>query len=167
MHKLLLSWLLLGCSAAIAQTNPPPFSAELFSIAHLKLRDWKPEKTPETHGRGNNSGLHLSSSSQESVIDSVWTNSIKSTGNLSLTADTATPDMSRFDREIYDRLERGGYFKRLELPSDNRLERLLNSTFEPEVIRLGNVSVSCSAVTAIKRKNPFCLLNMIFLRVEW
>ena len=167
MRKLTLLWLLLGGSAGIAQTNPPAFSATLFSVAHLELRNCKQEKTAETYGRGNNSGLQLSSSSQESAVDCVWTNSIKSSGNLSLAADTTTLAMSRFDQEIYDRLERNGYFNKPELPSDSRLERFLNSTFEPEVIRLGKVSLSCSAITAIKRKNPLCLLNMIFLRLEW
>ena len=75
--------------------------------------------------------------------------------------------MTRFEREVYARLERGGYLKTPEPPTDNRLQRFLNSTFEPEVLHFGKLSLSCTAITAIKRKNPLCLINAIFLRLEW
>jgi len=42
-----------------------------------------------------------------------------------------------------------------------------SAIFEPEVIHLRKVDISCSAITAIKRKNPLCLLNPIVLNVSW
>jgi len=50
----------------------------------------------------------------------------------------------------------------------NALERSLDQTFRPEVIHLGRqVTASCSVWTAIKRKNPLCLLNLTVLNVSW
>ena len=72
-----------------------------------------------------------------------------------------------FDWQVYDRLERGGYLTRPELPSENRLVRFANATFEPEVIRWRKVSISSPLITAIKRKNPFCLINLIVLDMRW
>jgi hypothetical protein len=52
--------------------------------------------------------------------------------------------------------------------SDNPLSRAFDSVFRPEEFRVGRTAtVSCSILTAIKRKNPFCLLNPIFLNVSW
>jgi len=67
----------------------------------------------------------------------------------------------------HERLERGGYLTRPEPPSENRLVRVAESTFRPEVFKIGQTSVSCTIVTAIKRKNPLCLLNPLVLTVSW
>jgi len=75
--------------------------------------------------------------------------------------------LTAFEAEIYQRLERGGYLTRREPPTENLLTRFLDSNFEPEILRFRKVSVSCTLLTAIKRKNPFCLVNPIFLHVEW
>jgi len=68
---------------------------------------------------------------------------------------------------LYRRLEQGGYLTRKEIRSENRFERAIDAIFEPEVIHLRKVDISCSAITAIKRKNPLCLLNPIVLNVSW
>lgn len=52
-------------------------------------------------------------------------------------------------------------------PSKNPVSRALDSIFIPEEFRVGKTAVSCSILTAIKRKNPFCLLNPIVLNVSW
>jgi hypothetical protein len=70
-------------------------------------------------------------------------------------------------RRIYERLDRQGYFDRPAVPSDSPVDRFVSSVFEPEVLHIGKTTVSCSLVTAIKRKNPLCLLNPIFLDVWW
>lgn len=43
----------------------------------------------------------------------------------------------------------------------------VESIFTPEVMRVGKASVSCTLVTAIKRKNPLCLLNPFVFQVSW
>ena len=51
--------------------------------------------------------------------------------------------------------------------SDDRLTRGLDSIFRPEEFHIGKTTVTCSLLTAIKRKNPLCLINPIFLQVSW
>jgi len=46
-------------------------------------------------------------------------------------------------------------------------EGAIDSIFRPEVYHGRKVYVSCSVLTAIKRKNPLCLLNPLFLHVSW
>jgi len=72
-----------------------------------------------------------------------------------------------FDRALYQRLDRAGYFTRGPTISRNALDRSLDNIFNPEVFRLGKTSVSCSVFTAIKRKNPLCLANPVFLNISW
>ena len=51
--------------------------------------------------------------------------------------------------------------------SDNPLDRVLVDPFTPIGIPVGKTTVSCSVVTAIKRRNPLCLLNPIALNISW
>ena len=51
--------------------------------------------------------------------------------------------------------------------SDNPLDRVLVEPFTPVGIPVGKTTVSCSVITAIKRKNPLCLLNPIVLNISW
>jgi len=80
---------------------------------------------------------------------------------------SASGSLSGVSLQIYERLERAGYLTRPELPSEDRLDRLVNTIFVPEPIQFRKASVSCSIVTAIKRKNPLCLINPIFLDIRW
>jgi hypothetical protein len=52
---------------------------------------------------------------------------------------------------------------RSELRDATPLEKI----FEPEVIRLKKVHLSGSLITAVKRKNPLCLLNPIIFWMSW
>lgn len=72
-----------------------------------------------------------------------------------------------FDARLHERFVRGGYLNRPDGPSDNLLVRATDAIFTPEVVRFRKVEVSCSILTAIKRKNPLCLLSPIFLNVSW
>jgi hypothetical protein len=75
--------------------------------------------------------------------------------------------LNGFSLQIYERLEKGGYLTKPELPSEDRLDLLVNSIFVPEPVQFAKVSVTCSIVTAIKRRNPLALLNPIFLDIRW
>jgi hypothetical protein len=75
-------------------------------------------------------------------------------------------DEARMER-IYEKLERGGYLARRDRPPDNPFTRAMDAVFAPEVIKVGGTSIGFSPYTAIKRKNPFCLLNPVPLVVSW
>jgi len=162
MHKLVLLLSIVGYDAAMSQTNQWAFPTMAFSTPSLRLRESSlatvqlkldQETSPNSPSDSGSQGLTPVSS----------TNTI---GGLSLSA-ASSVGMTRFEREVFDRLVRGGYLNAPKPPTDNRLERLMNSTFEPEVLHFRKVSLSCSAITAIKRKNPLCLINATFLRIEW
>jgi hypothetical protein len=75
-------------------------------------------------------------------------------------------DLSDSEHQAYRRLEREGYFVR-KVASDSLATRIAES-FEPEVVRLGkHTTLTCSLITAIKHKNPLCLINPYFLVLTW
>ena len=51
--------------------------------------------------------------------------------------------------------------------TDSQFSSDVERLFRPEVIRIGKMKVSISLITAIKRKNPLCLLNPVFLNIDW
>jgi hypothetical protein len=74
---------------------------------------------------------------------------------------------SREDSDYYLRNREFDLIRPPARPPD-MLTRGFDSVFRPEEIRIGrNATFSCSMVTAIKRKNPLCLLNPIFLNLSW
>ena len=51
--------------------------------------------------------------------------------------------------------------------SNDALTRGFDTVFRPEEFHVRKTTISCSLLTAIKRKNPLCLINPIFLQVSW
>jgi hypothetical protein len=82
---------------------------------------------------------------------------------------TVALESSLSDTEFHSGVIRSGefYLVRAEPPSDSGVVRFVENIFTPEVVHLGKVPVSCSIVTAIKRKNPLCLLNPYFFQAWW
>ncbi len=53
-------------------------------------------------------------------------------------------------------------------PPPTPVERCLTAVFEPEEFKIGRTAtLSCSLLTAIKRRDPLCLLNPIFFDISW
>jgi hypothetical protein len=75
-------------------------------------------------------------------------------------------DEVRMER-LYQKLERGGYLARRDPPVENVFTRTMDAIFAPEVIQIGGTSIALSPYTAIKRRNPLCLLNPIPIVVSW
>src|SRR5204863_414243 len=114
----------------------------------------------------SNRVLHLGSTQSQDLLNKLEPPT-NATPKGSFEATSASSSLSVFSLQIYERLEKGGYLTRPELPSEDRLDRLVNTIFVPDPIQLRKISVSCSIVTAIKRRNPLCLINPIFLDVRW
>ena len=72
---------------------------------------------------------------------------------------TANTSMDDFDPDLYHHLEQSGCFT--ARPTG------LEAAFRPAVIHLGKTELTCSLYTAIKRKNPLCLINPVFLNFSW
>ena len=58
------------------------------------------------------------------------------------------------------------YLTRAE-PLDSGMARVVDRIFTPEVVHIGKIPISASIITAIKRKNPLCLLNPIVFQASW
>ena len=142
--ELLLGLLLAGTAVlASAQTNLAPSLKPEFSLPPLQLRT---EKEPDTP-------VPLATS----IPDVGITNSTAWVASVS-TTDADSP------LGIYGR---NFYVERVSRDDDSLFVRGLNNVFEPEGFHVGKTTVSCSLATAIKRKNPLCLLNPIFFNVSW
>ncbi|HEY5909353.1 MAG TPA: hypothetical protein VJA21_01980 [Verrucomicrobiae bacterium] len=50
---------------------------------------------------------------------------------------------------------------------DNPFERAVDWIGQPEVVHVGKAELSSSVITAVKRKNPLCLLNATVLKMTW
>jgi hypothetical protein len=80
---------------------------------------------------------------------------------------SASSRLTERELQIYRRLDEAGYLTRPE--PETPLSHFLDSTFSPEVIHLGKgkAVAGCTLYTAIKRKNPLCLLNPMVLFFSW
>ena len=75
---------------------------------------------------------------------------------------------SREDTEFYFRNRDFQLITPPKPMSNDPITHGLDSVFRPEEFHIGRTAtLSCSIATAIKRKNPLCLLNPIFLHVSW
>jgi hypothetical protein len=168
MNRISFCLLVACCVNSFGQTNSASPSAKLFSLSGPALRTAMFEKETPMEWSQSTEKNNPKSETQFAQTD------------LTLTLDTSDaksgppPEpMSLETREralmlkYHERLKQTGYLTRPEPPSDNLLIRIADSTFRPEVFKIGKASVSCSIVTAIKRMNPLCLLNPFVLGISW
>lgn len=133
------------CAGAFGQTNCPPPTLGMFVLPPARLRV-----------------LPADPQSPVPAAAVVQPAAPARLASEKMTLSTAGDDL---DPELYRRLEQEGCFTRRS-PS-TAVERYFASVFEPEVVHLGKTSFSCTVITAIKRKNPLCLLNPMFLNLSW
>ena len=161
MKNLALFGLCLVAWNASPQTNQDAFHPEWFAPPQLTLRPPVSEAKPI---------LPLPEFKPQSVVQPLESQTSQPSSSERPTTLAEELNVSGrfrdFDLQIYDRLEKQGCFTKVER-SDSRIERFVENTFTPEVMRFRKVSVSCSLVTAVKRRNPFCLLNPYVLQLSW
>ena len=138
------------------QTNTPP-PALLFSCPPLQLRPI----TSETEQAESNPDQLQFQTFREPADE-----------GLTFSARLSEPFeadgfRSWFERRTYERLDAAGYFDKPAVKSDSLFSRTVDATFTFEPIRIGKTTVSSSLYTALKRKNPLCLINPVFLNVSW
>jgi len=68
---------------------------------------------------------------------------------------------------LVDRLRGAGLLEPPHPIYDSELERAVGEAFRPEIIHIGHARFSCSIITAIARKNPFCLLDPSFFGISF
>src|SRR5437588_6707109 len=109
MCRIILFGLLVFCSKLRAQTNSSVVPTNLFSAPELRIRlvDAEQAKSSST----NQDPMRSSPLGPMAVEQITWTNSHR--GN-SFDALSASGGLNKFNQQIYERLERGGYFTRPE-----------------------------------------------------
>lgn len=162
----LLVWISFLCGiAASAQTNCLSSAHDLFALAETHLRalpDFSHPASPTATVDPPASAPHLApvASAAPDVSRSVSSRTEK----MSLSVET-----DYFDPDAFHRLEESGFFVRQDTGPPTGLAKCMDAIFRPEVIHLGHggAAVTCTLYTAIKRKNPLCLLNPIFFNLSW
>jgi hypothetical protein len=168
MNRVFFCLLAACCVNSFGQTNSAPPSAKLFSLSGPALRTATLEKealtewSPITETTSSKSEAQLAQTELTLTLDS--SAAIPGRSAEPMSAETSERALML---KYHERLKRTGYLTRPEPPSDNLLVRFADSTFRPEVFKIGKTSVTCSIVTAIKRKNPLCLLNPCVLGFSW
>jgi hypothetical protein len=155
------------CASSFGQTNSPSPGGDLLSTVTPQPRSWSAELTDFRLASTMNSpeSPPLQSPASESENSVPVLPAVPS--SIALRAEFTLDDDERKIDAIYHQLEEGGYLARHDAESKSALERGIEAVFLPEIVRIGRVSVYCSLITAIKRKNPLCLLNPIVLGASW
>jgi hypothetical protein len=183
MHRI-IPCLALLCWSGFAQTNSQP-AATLFSTPSLDLR-LNPVENNKSSGEEGTlptskelreapraDGSAFARPTDAALFNRKQTSlKITSQGSDELTTDSFRSDVAR---AIYQRLDRDGFFNRPPEVYENEFDRFIDSTFSPEVFRVGKTEVACPLLTAIKRKSPLWLAiplpnhdgSWLFLKISW
>ena len=129
-----------------AQTNSP---ASDFSLPPMELR------------------TELTLDSPPPAAPSPFPSHMLDTNSPSRDVSANTPDTASALQSYNIRSDRFYLVPPVEQAPESPLGRALNSIAGPEVVKLGNKTLECSAITAVKRKNPLCLINATFLKMTW
>jgi hypothetical protein len=159
-------WIVLtSCGTALAQTNLDVPRAWL-SLPSAQLQPIVSEASgsPVTRAQAATSQFeaYLNERAATNISDVVWAfrNDLQEEISLNRFA-------GEFDYRTYRLLHDGGVLKPPTKKADDPFSRIVFEIFEPEPFRIGKTTVGCSLFTAIKRKNPLCLLSPMVLNVSW
>jgi hypothetical protein len=138
---------ILSGVTANAQTNVPSATVSPFVLPPIQL--WEPpaaQEQSQTLGFAVPASPQFSGSGQHVALDTL-----------------------SGDNEFHSRLLRSGqfYLTAPEPESENRFVRAAEALWTPEVVKVGKTSISSPIITAVKRKNPLCLLNPLFFQASW
>ena len=164
---ILLCAITLHSLNAAAQTNCPPNPSRLFSVPTVALRAPLISRLVVPSVSSDLPTVQVSNSQTVPRTGTLLDISHDASNNAVSGEITANRFNSDFDQRLFWRLEKGGYLTQHAPGSDNRLDRVLDGIFQPEIIHVGKTTVSCSLLTAITRKNPLCLINPIFFQLCW
>jgi hypothetical protein len=139
--------LIFSIMSGFAQTNAPSPTGSHFVLPPIQL--WEPASPQD-----KSSELTLAVPPSPQLSGSTQRVALNTIGD---------------DTEFRSRVIRPGqfYLTAPEPKSENRVVRAAEAIWSPEVVKVGKTSISCSLITAIKRKNPLCLINPIFFQASW
>lgn len=89
------------------------------------------------------------------------------TGDVGADSFHSSREESAYRTGLLERLDRAGLLNPPGPKYDSEVDRLMAAAFRPKIIHLGHAQFTCSIITAIARKNPFCLLDPSFIRISF
>ena len=148
------------CLDALAQTNPVCAKGLVFSLPPVPLRDVSSREQTQTLSPQTCSGdgweISTRALNQRRVGSLLGSSSVTDQNNVEK-RETA------FEAQTYGAVGGEVHFCLTRPEPRSKIEAI----FEPEVVSFGKAKLTCSLLTAIKRKNPLCLINPIFLQLSW
>jgi hypothetical protein len=140
-----------GCAKSYSQTNDCTPVSQLFYLPSIHLR---PENKPIPKDMNESRKAEPTRPAPEL--------SLKPDANAQLSAAVSA------ERRYASFVREGEfYLTKTQSPFNNPIDRFVDNVFRPEVFQVGKLPASCSIWTAVKRKNPLCLLNPEFFQISW
>jgi hypothetical protein len=139
----------------------------ILALPSLQLRSSEPQEIkslPADRGGSENAGDREIKALKDARFPRLEITEAKVSPTLEFSASSR---LTEHEMQIYRRLDEMGYLTR-PVP-ETPLSHFLDRTFTPEMIHLGKgkAVAGCTLYTAIKRKNPLCLLNPMVLFFSW
>ncbi len=159
--------LVIGCMNGMGQTNSSPARSEWLSLPPTQLREVVANDSPARKLPNDASKLSDAPAAPATPSEPA-TSDFQSDQNPGLSLEHSLTSSLESDAALSRRLEAQGYLVRKQPESKNYFVRSVNTMFDSEPIRIGKTTtVNCPLVTAIKKKNPLCLLNPLVLNISW
>jgi hypothetical protein len=154
------AWLSLWLGlTAWGQTNSAPSCHGLLLLSETQLRDMQPESQSAPGAASAGQTVAVPAAPVAQGQDSM-------DARLRVVRMSLSAGADGFDADLLHKLEQDGCFARRPEPPTG-VAKFADSVFRPEVISVGKTKFCCSLYTAIKRKNPLCLINPCFLNFSW
>ena len=145
--------------AAVAETNSIPQYARCFILPKPRLRTGPAEPPAPGPAPGNGQAILTVSVTEMRPADL----KTQQTDRFALSAERGSGEAERY----YLRQPNFGFIPPARA-SEDPVVRATEAIFRPEDFRIGRTTTfSCTILTAIKRRDPLCLLNRHFLIITW
>jgi len=159
--------LVFGCASGMGQTNSSPVPNDWLSLPPTQLREVVAKGAAQRKHSADASEVSEATTTSISLSDPE-TPEFQTGQNHGPLLEHTLASSPESDEALSRRLEAKGYLVRKQPESRNYFVRSVNTMFDTEPMRVGKTTtVTCSLVTAIKKKNPLCLLNPLVLNISW
>jgi hypothetical protein len=150
----ILIFCMLGAESRFSRGSEPGPPMSLFALPKIELRK-------EAEAQGAAPGSKTKSASAAEEVEEL---TVSAEGNT-MGSETSV--------QVFEAMNGGLVLSRVEMPDEPAgaigwvETKIWDPVFAPELVKLGKVQVSGGVVAAIKRKNPFCLLNPLVFVASW
>ena len=157
--RVFVTWMVIAAGVVVVpmiRGGEPPVS--LFAIPKVELRKEGVAEVRLVEEREITEGKQAAEGSEKE--------------ELSVTTERAVA-VSEISIQVYETMNGGPVLARMEMPDEPGgaigwlQTEVWDPVFAPEVVKVGKVQMSGGIVTAIKRKNPFCLLHPLVFVASW